>query len=459
MNIEPLRIRGKELYGLDLLMEGARTLSKISRNGIRLDKEYIRTTARDLRIGIIRDKKQLDRFDEVKMWRKIYGDKFKIGSGQQLSHIMFKELKLKRAKVTEKGSASTDEETLKSYKLPFLDILVGLKKKEKALNTYLAQFTREMDDEGFIHPSFNLHLATTYRSSSDGPNFQNIPIRNPEVGKLIRSAIIARQGRRVIEKDYRGIEVCLSACYHHDPILIEYIEDKTKDMHRDMAGQCYCIDDPSEVSKKTRYGAKNKFVFPEFYGSYYGRSAPELWKYMLEEKLTTTSGVLVKDVLAKKGIITLDAFTEHIRKVEDDFWNRRFKIYTKWKKRWWLEYLRKGYFDTLTGFRCTGPMARNDVLNYPMQGSAFHCLLWSAIKVDREIAERELSSLLIGQVHDSLIGDVPDTELDDYNKIADRVMTKDILKDYDWINVPLEVETEASPVNGSWYEKKPLQGE
>src|SRR5690606_20675796 len=102
-------------------------------------------------------------------------------------------------------------------------------------------------------------------NSSDSPNFQNLPIRNPKMAKIIRSAFIPRSDRHVlVEIDYSGIEVRVAACYHKDPVMIEYINDPTKDMHRDMAAQCY-LAPPEQVSKQMRYCGKNMYVFPQFY--------------------------------------------------------------------------------------------------------------------------------------------------------------------------------------------------
>ncbi|NIS13857.1 MAG: hypothetical protein GWN12_18860, partial [Thermoplasmata archaeon] len=79
----------------------------------------------------------------------------------------------------------------------------------------------------------------TFRSSSDSFNFQNIPIRDLELARLIRQAIIARSGHRLVEIDYSGVEVHVAACYHQDPTMLEYLEDKSKDLHRDMAMEIF----------------------------------------------------------------------------------------------------------------------------------------------------------------------------------------------------------------------------
>jgi DNA polymerase I-like protein with 3'-5' exonuclease and polymerase domains len=142
-----------------------------------------------------------------------------------------------------------------------------------------------------------------------------------------------------------------------------------------------------------------------------------------------------------------------LKNVENDFWNNRFKEYGRWKKTWYSDYLESGGFDTLTGFRIDGIMRKNAVINYPVQGSAFHCLLWSVIRVNKLLRKYRMRSRIAGQIHDSLIGDVRTEELKDYLDLVKQVMTEDIKKAYPWLIVPLDIENEICPENGSWYDK------
>jgi DNA polymerase I-like protein with 3'-5' exonuclease and polymerase domains len=150
-------------------------------------------------------------------------------------------------------------------------------------------------------------------------------------------------------------------------------------------------------------------------------------------------------------------FELHLKKIEDDFWNRRFKVYNQWKKDWYYTYLKKGYFDTLTGFRISGHMKKNDVINYPVQGTAFHWLLWALTLIQKRLRRYRMKSLIIGQIHDSIVGDVYKKELQNYLEIVKQVMTVDIRKHWPWIIVPLTIEAEASPVNGNWYQKEEVK--
>ena len=105
----------------------------------------------------------------------------------------------------------------------------------------------------------------------------------------------------------------------------------------------------------------------------------------------------------------------------------------------------------MTGFVCSGVMSKNDVYNYPVQGPAFHCLLWSLTRLQKELNERNMRSHIIGEIYDSIIGDVHKDEVEDYLVMAKRIMTEDIRKEWPWIIVPLVVEAEIGEEN--WWEK------
>ena len=109
-----------------------------------------------------------------------------------------------------------------------------------------------------------------------------------------------------------------------------------------------------------------------------------------------------------------------------------------------------------TGFRCTGFMSRNDVINYPIQGAAFHCLLWSFVKINDWIKKYCKKSMVIGQIHDSIVMDIHPSELNKIMRACNKIMTKDVRKHWDWIILPLEIEAECTPVDGSWFLKKEI---
>lgn len=449
-----------------LFHEGSLALSRMEHNGIRIDTDYVDKTLDSLTRKIADLQVKIKEDKVYKLWRKAWGLKTNLGSKGQLANVVFDRMgfKPKKGHETAKGNRKEDESAFDHVDLPFVKDYFQIEKLKKVRSTYFLGIKRELVD-GYVHPVFNLHLARTYRSTSDNPNFQNIPSRNPEIAALIRQCYIPRKGRRILEIDYAGIEVRIAAVYHKDPTMMRYINNPAMDMHRDMASKCFMLDS-KQVTKHARYAGKNMFVFPQFYGSFYVDCARAMWEAIDRMKLTAgDGGVSLKEHLKAKGIRRLGdldpsvrpakgTFENHIKEVEDYFWNKQFPVYTRWKKQWWDEYKRNGWCQIKTGFVVYGPHGRNDIINYPVQGAAFHCLLWSCIQMQKWLDANNMKCLIIGQIHDSLVFDCPDEELDEVTSMAHKIMTKDIRKHWDWINVPLDVEAEASPVNRSWHEKK-----
>jgi DNA polymerase I-like protein with 3'-5' exonuclease and polymerase domains len=162
----------------------------------------------------------------------------------------------------------------------------------------------------------------------------------------------------------------------------------------------------------------------------------------------------LSDHLIENGITSYSDFVEHVKKIEKDFWDNRFSVYKKWKDTQWKEYQRKGYLDLYTGFRCSGIMSKNDVTNYGIQGSAFHCNLWCFIQVDKFLREGNYDSKLIGQIHDSMILDLhPDEKDEVLRKVVD-ITTKQLLNHFKWISIPMEVEIETTGIDEPWSDKK-----
>jgi len=450
--------------GYALLHEGVQAFADIESNGICIDVPYLNRTIKKTERRITRLERQLHSSKVFKVWKRMFGNKTNLSSGEQLGKVLFDEIGHKSPGLTKSGQHKTDEESLAKVKDPFVADYLNLIKLRGVLSKNLRGLLSEVTD-GKIHSFFNLHTARTYRSSSERPNFQNQPIRDPDIGRLVRSCFIPRRGRKLVEADYSGIEVRVAACYHKDPRMIEYIVDTTKDMHRDMAMECYLLQE-SDVNKSIRYCGKNMFVFPQFYGSWWRDCSLHLWEAIHKMNLKTASGVPLLDHLRSKGIKKLGqvavgedpvkgTFAHHIMQVERHFWNVRFKQYSQWKKDWWQQYLDLGYLHTLTGFVCSGFMRKNEVINYPIQGSAFHCLLWSLIRIVRyELKRRKMKSLVIGQIHDSILGDVVPEEEAEFVHLVHHVMTVELPKVWRWLCVPLEIEVDVSPVDCSWAEKE-----
>ena len=134
---------------------------------------------------------------------------------------------------------------------------------------------------------------------------------------------------------------------------------------------------------------------------------------------------------------------------------RRYRTYHECRRRWVEEYREQGYIDIATGFRCWGPMTRNQVMNYHIQGPAFHGLLWSLTRIVGTLRRGRWRSRVVGQIHDSIIADVHRDELDDYLAMVKRVTTQDLVEEWPWIDIPLIVEAEVAET--SWHEKREVE--
>lgn len=450
-----------------LLHQGTLTLSKIEANGIKIDRKQLKRSFRKADARIAELQESIKQTEVYERWQSRYGKSMKLSSGPQLASILYEEMGYPVLDYTQKEQPSTAKETLEKIPDPFIENFLKIKAWNTVKNTFLKGVQKNLVN-GWLHTNFNLNTVVTYRGSSNDPNLQNIPIRIPEFAEVIRSVFVPEsEDRMLIEVDYSGIEVRIAACYHKDPMMLSYIRDPSKDMHRDMAAQIYCID-KDDVSKTARYCAKNMFVFPSFYGDYYIHSALAMWAAIPRMDLQTPDGTSLKKVLKSKGIISLGlcdpkkkpvkgTFEYHMREIENDFWNNRFKVYGRWKKKWYADYLENGGFTTLTGFRIEGLYSRNDVINYPVQGSAFHCLLWSLIQLQKEIEKRGMKTKLRLQIHDSILADVPVKEKEMFLELVQEIMIDRLMKKWSWLIVPVEIEAEAAPPGKSWFEKKAVE--
>jgi DNA polymerase I len=446
----------------DLLHQGALALSTVSNNGMPVDVGYIERMIPQLEKSIAKHEEWLKDDESWELWKSEYGRKSNLGSAEQLTHILYDVLGFEAPEdKTMSGKEKADADSLLDVGEPFTDTYVQWKYRIKCrdiLANLLIYATC-----GRVYPNFNLNIARSYRSSCTDPNLQNIPVRNPFHAKMIRSAFVPHPDYHIVEIDFSGVEVSVAACYHKDPVMIEYLLDPEKDMHRDMAAEIFKCN-PDQVDKKVRYIGKNGFVFPEFYGSYYIDRAKAIWK-MAEMPDAYIEGVSPREWLGQCGVkergycnakkeILEGSFEEHIKEVERFFWEERFGVYGQWKKDAYTQYLERGHMDSFTGFVYEGNFRRNQVINFPVQGSAFHCLLWSVIQLERKL-RKGWKSRLIGQIHDSVIAEVHKDELDDYLHVAFDIMCNKAAKHFeDWLIVPLNVEAEVAPAGRSWHEKK-----
>ncbi len=220
-------------------------------------------------------------------------------------------------------------------------------------------------------------------------------------------------------------------------------------MHRDTAMDLWKLP-LGEITKDIRFYAKNDWVFAEFYGSWYKVCAQYLWEDC--RNLKTKSGVPLREHLRSIGIKSFGEFVEHCQDVERLFWDVRFKGYAQWKKDNNALYQKQGCLETFFGFIYSGPMSFNEVCNYQIQGTAFHLLLWTLLEVMKVAREEKWKSKMIGQIHDSMLNDLVPEEEKYIIKTINYIGTEKIREVFPWIVVPLQIDHEVSPIDGSWYD-------
>lgn len=441
---------------------------------MRIDVRYLDNAIKETTAKVLELQRELQGSKEWRVWVKYEGEKTKIDAREQFGRLIFNHLGFKRnplmvEKVREEGSHRlkilNSEEAFSHVDLPFVRTYFEYQHLNKALTVYLLGIRREVVGS-YIHPFFDLHTAESYRSSSSRPNFHNMPVRNKEVSQIIRRCVIPRKGCEFLEGDYGQQEVRIAACYTRDPKLIAYIQGEG-DMHYDRMLDLYILT-PEEAGtdkdyKMGRYCAKNMFTFPQFYGSVYSQCAPNLWEAIGKFSLVRQpDGVSLYQHLKEKGIHSLGTcsyeeeakegtFEHHVKMVERRMWQDVFTVYDQWKRDWWFLYQRQGGVNTLSGFRMHGWFRRNQVLCDPIQGTAFHCLLWTDIQMDRWLLNRKFKTRMVNQIHDSTLFDGPASEREDVIQAFKEFGVKKVAKHWDWIVVPLEVEFEVAAAN--WHDK------
>lgn len=432
--IQQTKLKGKYRRGFQFFLEGIETLSMVHNEGMCVDLELMDKNKRILTRKIDRAFEQIKEMPEYKKWppRKTFNP----DSEPQLSKMLYDILKYPRPP---KGESTTDKKQLKRLDTEFTNAIIPYREYKKLRDTYLAQFYREQVD-GIIRAFFNLDSTITFRSSADSPSFQNMPVRTEAALRYVMSVIIPRLGNKLVEWDYKGVEVVTSACVHKDPNMIQYIIDESNDMHRDTAANIL-LKKKSEVTKDERQISKNGFVFPSFYGSGVPAVAPNIWEVLPQES---------KDHLYDQGVRKYKDFYAHMESVYDIFWNERFPVYRDWKRKIWKDYMKKGYIDLATGFRYYGPASFTQITNAPIQGPAFHVLLWTLSKTYPIIKENFKSSYIIGQIHDAMVGDINPKDEPEIDQIIKLYGTEKVREYWDWLILPFKLEKESGEINGSW---------
>jgi uracil-DNA glycosylase family 4 len=380
--------------GFNFLMAGNRVLTEMEVNGILIDLEEFERFSKEVDI----------RNDDVSIILKEnkfvveYYDKYKVypnyKSSDDMKKLFFDMLGCQPLTFTEKGNPQINDDFYKSFgysedtDLKELAESIGIfKSLEKLTNTYLESIRKYTDEKGFLHPIYNLWTARTLRSSCDSPNLQNMPKRDDYL-RNFRKIFIASYDY-LLEWDYKGAEVTIQAILAQDKVLLEQLNDNY-DIHRLWASKLYQKPE-NKVSKIERYNAKNKFVFPEIYGSYYVNQAKNL-----------------------------ELPESHVKKVEEEF-KRTYSGIAKWQKKQEEFYNKNGYVVIPTGFKRRAPLSYNQIVNTPIQAVSFHCLLDSLIKIIPALKKRKMKSVPVLQVHDSADFDTKQNEVDELVDLGNKI--------------------------------------
>ncbi len=415
----------KNSNNLDLLfkieMPLIYVLIEMELNGITIDVKLFNDMSIELQ-------KRIDQLTE-----EIYkeaGMEFNINSPQQLSYVLFEKLKLPTLKKTEKTKAfSTNVKVLNQlasgpHRLPKL--ILEYRTLTKLRSTYLDSLVDLINPKtGRLHTSFNQTVTATGRLSSSNPNLQNIPVRG-EVGREMRKGFIAPEGFLLLSADYSQIELRIFAHYSEDPKLVEAFL-KGEDIHERTAMEIFDLKDPSLVTPDKRRMAK-AINFGIIYG-------------MGPQKLSEELNIDIK--LAKAY---LEAYYERYPGV------LRYRKETVEKAR------RDGYVTTLfnrrrylpnIGSENKGLMseAERAAINTPIQGTAADLIKKAMVNIRDRFRREGLGAKILLQVHDELLFEVPEGELEKTKKAVVEEM-EGVYR----LKVPLKVDV---GYGRNWYEAHP----
>ena len=378
-----LEVDEKLRFIYELEMTSSETLYRIERNGVLIDAQLLSEQSRELGQRI----QQL----ELQAY-ELAGQPFNLGSPKQIGDIFFEKLGLPVVKKTATGAPSTDEEVLEKlaedYPLP-AKILEhrGLSKLKGTYTDKLAQMA--LPQTGRVHTHYAQAVAVTGRLSSNDPNLQNIPIRTPE-GRRVREAFVAPAGWQIASADYSQIELRIMAHLSGDAALLLAFHDGM-DVHRATASEVFGIPTSAVSSEQRRYAKVINF------GLIYGMSAFGLAKSL---------GI---DNSAARNYI--ERYFERFAGV------RHYMDATRASAK------SLGYVETVFGRRLylpeinspNGPRrsaAERAAINAPMQGTAADLIKLSMNEVQRVLDEEKRQTKMIMQVHDELVFEVPEQEVE-----------------------------------------------
>lgn len=362
-----------------------KVLADLEYEGIRIDSNYLIDYSRELEAQILEREQSI--YEQA-------GIKFNIGSPKQVGDLLFERLKIpyKGAK-TKTGQYSTDEDKLQELapEFPIIQTILNYRGLSKLKSTYVDALPKMVNPRtGRIHSSFNQALAATGRLSSNNPNLQNIPIRTTEGAKVRRAFIPRDDQHTLLSADYSQIELRLIAEISDDAAMLEAFQNG-QDIHTATAAKVFNVPF-EEVSREQRYQAKTVN-----FSIVYGAGATSLSRN-LNIKRTEAKDLIDAYFAQYRGLkVYMDNVVEGARK--------------------------NGYITTLMGRRrymrdinSKSSLERSNAervaINSPVQGSAADMIKVAMVNIHKELLEQKLQTKMILQVHDELIFDVPNEELE-----------------------------------------------
>ncbi len=390
-------------YEVELPLE--MTLYNMEKTGFKLDRDVLIDLQKNYSLQV----QELQ-----KMIYDLAGKEFNLQSPKQMAQVLFEDLSLKTTSKKLSTSAEVLEEISNQH--PIVPLIIRYRHIQKLVGTYLEPFDTLTKNESIIHTEFKQMLTSTGRLSSIEPNLQNIPTRTEE-GKALRKMFVSKfENGYLVSADYSQIELRLLAHFSEDKNLL-YAYNNGQDIHMQTASEVFGVPF-QEVTPQMRRDAKT-VNFGIIYGmSDYGLSQSlGCPVYMAREYMNTyfTKYSGVKDYTERS--IEFAKQNGYVKTLL----NRRRKI---------LEISSSNYMTRKFGERAS--------MNMPLQGTASDIIKLAMVKVDSEIKKRNLKSKLILQIHDELIIDTADGEL---NEII--TLLKDTMENVVKLNVPLEVDVNA----------------
>jgi DNA polymerase I len=381
------------VYG-EIEMPVAGVLLTMERNGVLIDASLLSVQSHEL------GQKMLEL--ETKA-HEYAGGPFNLGSPKQLCEILFERLKLKVVKKTPSGSPSTDEEVLEKLAEdhPICKALLEHRGLSKLKSTYTDKLPRMVNPKtGRVHTTYAQSVAVTGRLSSTDPNLQNIPVRTVE-GRRIREAFIAPPGSKIVSADYSQIELRIMAHLSGDKSLVDAFS-RGEDVHRHTASEVFDTPAGEVTSEQRRYAKVINF------GLIYGMSAFGLAQNLAIERSAAASYM-------DKYFSRYPGVAQYMERTRNEARERGY-VETVFGRRLWLPDIRSSNMARRQG-------AERQAINAPMQGTAADLIKLAMIAVQGWIEREGLATKLIMQVHDELVLEVPESELERVKPGVEKLMT------------------------------------